>query len=86
MYRSASFALVFDVRGVRRFWLANHKYRWAMTGVYAAVMAMVTTTLSSTSSTWRSSPITVRRFANLNVLSCTVHPVNGAPVDDGLTE
>ena len=38
-------ALVFDVRGVRRFWLADHKYRWAMTWVYLAVMAMVTTFL-----------------------------------------
>ena len=38
-------ALVFDVRGVRRFWLADHKYRWAMTGVYLAVMAMVITFL-----------------------------------------
>jgi hypothetical protein len=38
-------ALVFDVRGVRRFWLADHRYRWAMTWVYGAVMAMVTTFL-----------------------------------------
>lgn len=34
-------ALYFDVRGIRRFWLANHRWRWAMTGVYALVMAFV---------------------------------------------
>ncbi len=34
-------ALVFDVIGMRRFWLANHPWRWAMTGIYAAVMVMV---------------------------------------------
>jgi hypothetical protein len=38
-------ALVFDVRGVRRFWMANHPRRWAMTGIYAAVMVMVMTFL-----------------------------------------
>src|SRR5580658_11157540 len=35
-------ALVFDVRGVRRFWLANHRYRWGITALYAAVMVLVT--------------------------------------------
>ncbi|HWD24143.1 MAG TPA: hypothetical protein VG368_01650 [Acidimicrobiales bacterium] len=35
-------ALVFDVFGVRRFWLADHKQRWIMTWVYFAVMVMVT--------------------------------------------
>ena len=34
-------ALVFDVRAVRRFWLANHKYRWPFTIVYAIVIVMV---------------------------------------------
>ncbi len=35
-------ALVFDVRGVRRFWVADHRQRWLMTYVYAAVIVMVT--------------------------------------------
>lgn len=34
-------ALVFDVRGIRRFWLADHRWRWAMTALYLVVMAMV---------------------------------------------
>jgi hypothetical protein len=34
-------ALVFDVRGIRRFWLADHRWRWYMTGVYGVVMAFV---------------------------------------------
>ncbi len=34
-------ALYFDARGVRRFWLADHKYRWAITGIYVAVMILV---------------------------------------------
>src|ERR1700679_1786067 len=34
-------ALVFDVRGIRRFWLADHRWRWQMTGVYTVVMAFV---------------------------------------------
>jgi hypothetical protein len=34
-------ALVFDVRGIRRFWLADHRWRWYMTGVYVLVMAFV---------------------------------------------
>lgn len=34
-------ALVFDVLGIRRFWVADHRWRWAMTGVYAVVMAFV---------------------------------------------
>jgi hypothetical protein len=37
----AVLALVFDVIGIRRFWLADHRYRWGMTLLYAAVMAMV---------------------------------------------
>jgi hypothetical protein len=35
-------ALVFDVRGIRRFWLADHRWRWPITGLYAAVMTLVT--------------------------------------------
>lgn len=38
-------ALVFDVRGIRRFWLADHRWRWAITGLYLVVMAMVTALL-----------------------------------------
>jgi hypothetical protein len=34
-------ALVFDVVGVRRFWVANHRSRWSATFVYAGVMALV---------------------------------------------
>lgn len=34
-------ALVFDVLGVRRFWVANHRSRWSATFVYAGVMALV---------------------------------------------
>jgi hypothetical protein len=36
-------ALVFDIRAVRRFWLANHKYRWHFTIVYGIVIALVVT-------------------------------------------
>jgi len=36
-------ALVFDVMGIRRFWLANHRLRWSVTGIYLAVMALVVT-------------------------------------------
>lgn len=41
----AVLALTFDVLGIRRFWLARHRWRWAMTGVYAAVMGLVTVLL-----------------------------------------
>jgi hypothetical protein len=34
-------ALIFDVRGIRRFWLADHPWRWRMTVVYTLVMAFV---------------------------------------------
>lgn len=34
-------ALYFDVKGIRRFWLANHRWRWYMTGVYLGVIALV---------------------------------------------
>jgi len=36
-------ALVFDVRGIRRFWLANHRLRWQITGLYSAVIVLVLT-------------------------------------------
>jgi hypothetical protein len=36
-------ALFFDVRGVRRFWLANHRLRWQISGIYLLVMALVVT-------------------------------------------
>jgi hypothetical protein len=38
-------ALVFDVLGIRRFWLADHRWRWQMTGVYLVVMVFVTVLL-----------------------------------------
>jgi hypothetical protein len=34
-------ALVFDVMAVRRFWAADHKWRWGVTGVYLVVMSLV---------------------------------------------
>jgi len=36
-------ALVFDVRGIRRFWLANHRLRWQITALYIAVIVLVMT-------------------------------------------
>lgn len=36
-------ALVFDIRAVRRFWLANHKYRWPFTIIYGFVIVLVMT-------------------------------------------
>ena len=36
-----SVALVFDVMAVRRFWVANHRWRWGISLVYLAIMAMV---------------------------------------------
>ena len=38
-------ALVFDVVAVRRFWVADHRWRWGITAVYAAVIALVLTLL-----------------------------------------
>ncbi|MGH9063520.1 MAG: hypothetical protein ACRD0L_06045 [Acidimicrobiales bacterium] len=38
-------ALVFDVKGTRRFWLADHRWRWGVTVIYVIVMAMVTALL-----------------------------------------
>ncbi len=40
-------ALVFDVRGMRRFWIADHRYRWPMTVIYLAVMGLVAALLVS---------------------------------------
>ena len=34
-------ALAFDVRGVRRFWIAGHRWRWQMTFIYLGVMGLV---------------------------------------------
>jgi hypothetical protein len=34
-------ALYFDVKGIRRFFVANHKWRWPMTFIYLAVIALV---------------------------------------------
>jgi hypothetical protein len=34
-------ALYFDAKGIRRFWLADHRYRWQITLLYLAVMALV---------------------------------------------
>jgi hypothetical protein len=34
-------ALVFDVLGIRRFFAANHRLRWPITGVYLAVICLV---------------------------------------------
>ena len=34
-------ALSFDVLGIRRFWLADHRQRWAFTALYAVVGTMV---------------------------------------------
>ncbi len=36
-------ALTFDYLGIRRFWLADHRQRWAFTALYAVVGAMVLT-------------------------------------------
>ena len=41
----AVLALVFDVIGIRRFWVNDHRWRWAMTVIYAAVMVLVTVLL-----------------------------------------
>jgi hypothetical protein len=36
-------ALVFDVLGIRRFWLANHRWRWPITALYTVVIVLVMT-------------------------------------------
>jgi hypothetical protein len=38
-------ALVFDVIGIRRFWVNDHPWRWPMSALYAAVMILVTALL-----------------------------------------
>jgi len=38
-------ALTFDYLGIRRFWLADHRQRWAFTALYAVVGTMVFTLL-----------------------------------------
>lgn len=38
-------ALYFDVVGIRRFWLANHRWRWPVTAIYLGVMCLVTVLL-----------------------------------------
>lgn len=38
-------AIVFDVRGMRRFWAADHRYRWEMTYLYLGVITLVTALL-----------------------------------------
>lgn len=35
-------ALFYDVKGIRRFWIAEHRYRWQMTVIYLLVIALVT--------------------------------------------
>ncbi|TAN31173.1 MAG: hypothetical protein EPN30_00410 [Actinomycetota bacterium] len=34
-------AIFFDVKGIRRFWIAQHRYRWQMTIIYLLVIALV---------------------------------------------
>jgi hypothetical protein len=38
----AVIALFFDALGIRRFWMADHRWKWLMTGIYALVMILVT--------------------------------------------
>lgn len=38
-------ALVFDVVGVRRFWVTNHPWRWRFTAIYASIMGLVSVLL-----------------------------------------
>lgn len=39
-------ALFFDVVGLRRFWVAEHRWRWPMTVIYLAVIGLVTALLA----------------------------------------
>jgi hypothetical protein len=39
-------ALVFDVRAIRRFFKADHRWRWAAAALYLVVMAMVATLMA----------------------------------------
>ncbi len=34
-------AIFFDVKGIRRFWVADYRYRWQMTIIYLAVIILV---------------------------------------------
>ncbi len=34
-------AIFFDVKGIRRFWVAEHRYRWQMTVIYLLVIMLV---------------------------------------------
>jgi hypothetical protein len=34
-------ALYFDVMGIRRFWLADHRWKWPVSALYLAVMVLV---------------------------------------------
>ncbi len=34
-------ALVFDIKGIRRFWLSGHQWRWQMSVIYLFVIVMV---------------------------------------------
>jgi hypothetical protein len=34
-------AIIFDIRALRRFWLANHPWRWRMTALYGLVMLFI---------------------------------------------
>lgn len=38
-------ALVFDVLALRRFWASRHRWRWAVTGIYVCVIALVSALL-----------------------------------------
>jgi hypothetical protein len=35
-------AMSFDVFAVRRFWLADHKYRWLCTWIYLVILSFLT--------------------------------------------
>lgn len=35
-------ALYYDIKGIRRFWIANHRLKWQMTIIYLLVIALVT--------------------------------------------
>ncbi|MHB1486608.1 MAG: hypothetical protein ACYCS7_10530 [Acidimicrobiales bacterium] len=37
----ALLALFFDFRGIRRFWLADHRWRWGISLIYLMVMGLV---------------------------------------------
>lgn len=40
-------ALYFDAKGIRRFWLADHRHRWPITALYVAVMILVCVLLAA---------------------------------------